>query len=120
MEVKPKNPKRVEQGKKLALHNKERFAREKREKEERKRIEDEEFEKAADEFEAWKKQKDDDVLTIQEKEEEKASSSKMTVFLPVLALSIIGVGTVWYYRVDKKPEPKRSERPKILSRLEKF
>ena len=125
MEVKPKNPKRVEQGKKLALRNRERLEREKLEREERKKIEDEEFEKAADEFEAWKKQKEQtDTLTVQDNPdklpEKKKDNSKMTVFIPALALTVIGVGTFWYYRETKTERLEKPERPKILARLEKF
>ena len=127
MDVKLKNPQRVAWGKKLAEINRQRREEFKRLKEEKTRAENEKFKKAADEFEAWKKRKetDDDTLTIQssQEKEEKKSSSKMTVFLPVFALSVIGVGTFWYYREHlEKPErcSERPERPKILSRLEKF
>ena len=124
------NPKKIEQGKRLAEYNRQRQKEFKRLKEEKTRAEEEEFEKAADEFEVWKKQKeqtDTDTLTIQSnsdqlpQEEKKKGNSKMTVFLPALALTIAGIGTFWYYRERlEKPRLLKSERPKILSRLERF
>ena len=73
-----------------------------------------------------KEQTEVETLTIQDNppQEKKKSSSKMTVFIPALALVIIGVGTFWYYRESKTEEkPKiteKPERPKFLDRLEKF
>ena len=105
---KTKNPKRVEQGKKLAEHNRE---RREREREERKKLKEQE---------TWKKQQKDEPLTIQDNSsppQPEKSSSK--VLLPVLALTVIGVGVFCYFR---KPETKVTERSKtkFVDRLEKY
>ena len=44
----------------------------------------------------------------------------------MLTLTVVGIGTFWYYRESSKEEVKKSEkgeeqqRPKILSRLERL
>ena len=119
METKSKNIKRIEQGKKLSEINKKR-------REEWKRME-EELEKH-NEVEEEEKEESLTISSSQEKEEETSSSSKMNVFLPVLALTVVGVGTFWYYRESKKDskESKKPEvqkeniRPRIMSRLERL
>lgn len=110
------DPKKIEQGRRLAEYNRRR-RQEIKELEEKVKIQEEqEFEPSLSKYEQWKHGKE--TLTTQSPEEKK---SKMPVFLPVLVLTVIGAGTFWYYHKPKKNEsPKKSERPKILSRFERF
>ena len=76
----------------------------------------------------YEEEEEEEGLTIssQEKEKEEKENFKVNVFLPVLALTVVGVGTFWYYRESKKRpnEPKKPKediiRPKILHRLERL
>ena len=77
--------------------------------------------------EEQKKLEEEEGLTIlpQEKEEKEEDNPKMNVFLPVLALTVVGVGTFWYYRESKDQKensvPKKPDsRPKIMSRSERL
>lgn len=99
MECKPKNPKRVEQGKRLAEFNKERFARRRQEEDEKRQKEEEEFETSLLEYEKWKGM-NDDALTISSPQEEgkEKETSKFNFLIPAFALTVVGVGTFWYYR----------------------
>ena len=66
------------------------------------------------------KEEEEERLTIsslQEKDEEKEDNLKMSVFLPALALTVVGVGTFWYYRESKK-DPRKPRESRIINRLE--
>ena len=83
-----KDPKKVEAGKRLAEHN-----RQKREE--------------------FKRLKDQQNKTVEEEEDR----SKMTLPIVLLAITIAGVGSYFYFRQPKKSS---SNKPKILSRSEKI
>ena len=104
METKTKYPKKVEQGKRLATFNKERREERKKMEEGRRQKEEEEFEASLLEYEKWKEMNDEESLTISspQEKEEKEINSKMNVFIPALALTVVGVGTFWYYRESKR------------------
>ena len=89
-----KDPKRVEQGKRLAEHNRKR-------REEFKHLKDQQVE----------------ALVMQVKEE---GRSKMTIPIVLIAITIAGVGSYFYLRQPKKQQPSSSNKPKILSRLKKI
>ena len=80
-----KDPKRVEQGKRLAEHNKQK-------REEFKRLKDQPI--------------------VQEE------GSKMTLPIVLIAITIAGVGSYFYFRKPKKQPT--SNKPKIISRLRKI
>ena len=66
------------------------------------------------ELEKHDEEEGEEGLTISSSSQEREESSKMNVFLPVLALTVIDVGTFWYYRESKKDpgKPKEDSRPK--------
>lgn len=89
------DPRKIEQGKRLAEYNRQR-------REEIKRL----------------KKRDDDALTISQEDEKEIPSSK-NIFIPILTLSIV-VGTFGVYFYYHKPKKVELTRPKILTRLEKI
>lgn len=101
METKPKDPKKVEQGKKLAEFNRVRCERLLRLEAEDQRKEDEEFEIALAEFERWKmtnERRQDNTLTINDETQEEDNKKPVTqplktnIIIPLAVTTIIGVG----------------------------
>ena len=105
MENKPKNPKKVEQGKKLAALNRERR---------------EEWKKMKEELGKCEKQEEEEGLTIFKEEEVKKEHTTF-IILPILTLTVVGAGVFLYLRKSEGPEvPKEDSRPRIIHRLERL
>ena len=145
MECKPKDRKKIEQGKRLAEYNRGRREEFRRMEAERQK-EDEELKASLVEFEKWKNSKDntdgnddDDTLTINVIAPEgntkepvtQSETSKSNTLIPLAALVVIGIGLSVYSfdLLSQKGSKKESggeqqhtntQRPKIISRLERI
>lgn len=126
MEFKPKDPKRVEQGKRLAEYNRERREELLRIEAEKHQKENEKFEAELVEFEKWRNGKDntqayqDDALTINENTQEEntkkpvtqSEASKSNTLISLTALTVIGIGTgLPVYKFDLLPQKRTKRKP---------